>query len=136
MSGPIPQPGATAPTGPQTGGAVAVAPRRKSRYSLLTRRDKVVLSLMVGIPTFLCLFFIWMPTLISFGLSFTNWRGVGEITGANFVGLKNYDQLFTALNLGVGSAMSVLIFIAVALIAFTFIKGFGAAAPGQDPAGR
>jgi len=52
------------------------------------------------------------------------------------VSILNYDQLFTALNLGVGSAMSVLIFIAVALIAFTFIKGFGAAAPGQDPAGR
>jgi len=48
------------------------------------------------------------------------------------VSILNYDQLFTALNLGVGSAMSVLIFIAVALIAFTFIKGFGAAAPGQD----
>ena len=48
------------------------------------------------------------------------------------VSILNYDQLFTALNLGVGSAMSVLIFIAVALIAFAFIKGFGAAAPGQD----
>ena len=48
------------------------------------------------------------------------------------VSILNYDQLFTALNLGVGSAMSVLIFIAVALIAFTFIKGFGAAAPGQE----
>ncbi len=48
------------------------------------------------------------------------------------VSILNYDQLFTSLNLGVGSAMSVLIFIAVALIAFTFIKGFGAAAPGQD----
>jgi trehalose/maltose transport system permease protein len=48
------------------------------------------------------------------------------------VSILNYDQLFTALNLGVGSAMSVLIFLAVALIAFTFIKGFGAAAPGQD----
>src|SRR4029078_12729361 len=48
------------------------------------------------------------------------------------VSILNYDQLFTALNLGVGSAMSVLIFIAVALIAFTFIKGFGAPAPGQD----
>jgi multiple sugar transport system permease protein len=52
------------------------------------------------------------------------------------VSILNYDQLFTALNVGVGSAMSVLIFIAVALIAFTFIKGFGAAAPGQDASAR
>ena len=48
------------------------------------------------------------------------------------VSILNYDQLFTALNLGVGSAMSILIFIAVAIIAFTFIKGFGTAAPGQE----
>jgi multiple sugar transport system permease protein len=51
------------------------------------------------------------------------------------VSILDYDQLFTALNLGVGSAMSVLIFVAVALIAFGYIKGFGAAAPGQ-PVGR
>ena len=48
------------------------------------------------------------------------------------VSILDYDQLFTALNLGVGSAMSVLIFLSTALIAFAYIKGFGAAAPGQD----
>ncbi|MEA2460050.1 MAG: trehalose/maltose transport system permease protein, partial [Actinomycetota bacterium] len=48
------------------------------------------------------------------------------------VSILDYDQLFTALNLGVGSAMSVLIFLAVAFIAFLYIKGFGAAAPGQE----
>ena len=31
---------------------------------------------MVGIPTFLCLALIWLPTLASVGLSFTNWRGI------------------------------------------------------------
>jgi multiple sugar transport system permease protein len=48
------------------------------------------------------------------------------------VSILDYDQLFTALNLGVGSAMSVLIFMAVAFIAFLYIKGFGAAAPGEE----
>ena len=48
------------------------------------------------------------------------------------VSILNYDKLFTALNLGVGSAMSVLIFIATGFIAFAYIKGFGAAAPGQE----
>jgi multiple sugar transport system permease protein len=95
MSGPNPQSSATAPLGPQAGGAVESAPRRKGRYSLLTRRDKVTLAVMVGVPTFLCLFFIWMPTIISIGLSFTNWRGVGPLTDTNVVGLKNYVQLFT-----------------------------------------
>ena len=61
---------------PQTGGADASAPRRKGRYSLLTGRDKVTLALMVGIPTILCLSFIWLPTLASILLSFTNWRGI------------------------------------------------------------
>ena len=37
-----------------------------------------------------------------------------------------------ALNLGIGSAISVLILICVAIIAFLFIKGFGAAAPGTS----
>jgi multiple sugar transport system permease protein len=48
------------------------------------------------------------------------------------VSILGYDNLFTALNLGIGSAISILIFICVAIIAFLFIKGFGAAAPGSD----
>jgi multiple sugar transport system permease protein len=47
------------------------------------------------------------------------------------VSILGYDNLFTALNLGIGSAISILIFICVAIIAFLFIKGFGAAAPGS-----
>ena len=50
------------------------------------------------------------------------------------VSILGYDNLFTALNLGVGSAISVLIFVAVAIIAFVFVKGFGTAAPGQEVA--
>jgi multiple sugar transport system permease protein len=48
------------------------------------------------------------------------------------VSLLGYDNLFNALNLGIGSAISILIFICVAIIAFLFIKGFGASAPGAD----
>jgi multiple sugar transport system permease protein len=54
----------------------------------------------------------------------------GHSTGS--VSILGYDNLFSALNLGIGSAISVLIFIAVAIIAFLFIKGFGAAAPGRS----
>ena len=46
------------------------------------------------------------------------------------VSILGYDNLFTSLNLGIGSAISVLIFICVAIIAFLFIKGFGTAVPG------
>jgi multiple sugar transport system permease protein len=94
MSGTISSSGAAAPPGPPTGGAAVVA-RPLRRYSLLTRRDKTTLALMVGIPTFLCVFFIWMPTIVSLLLSFTNWRGITPITSENVVGLKNYVTLFT-----------------------------------------
>ncbi len=52
------------------------------------------------------------------------------------VSILGYDNLFTALNLGIGSTISVLIFIAVGIIAFIFVKGFGTAAPGQEVARR
>lgn len=48
------------------------------------------------------------------------------------VSILGYDNLFTALNLGIGSAVSILIFICVAIIASIFIKGFGASAPGAE----
>ncbi|MGV9455931.1 carbohydrate ABC transporter permease [Streptomyces sp. NPDC003635] len=48
------------------------------------------------------------------------------------VSILGYDNLFTALNLGIGSAISVLIFICVGIIAFTFVKLFGTAAPGAE----
>ena len=48
------------------------------------------------------------------------------------VSILGYDNLFKAFNLGLGSAISVLVFITVAVIAVIFIKLFGAAAPGAD----
>jgi multiple sugar transport system permease protein len=56
--------------------------------------------------------------------------------GTGSVSMLGYNNLFRAFNLGVGSAISVLIFISVALIAFIFIKLFGAAAPGSETEGR
>jgi len=48
------------------------------------------------------------------------------------VSMLNYDNLFTGFNFGIGSAMSVLILICVAIIAVVFIRGFGTAAPGSS----
>ncbi|MDT5216886.1 MAG: trehalose/maltose transport system permease protein [Mycobacterium sp.] len=59
--------------------------------------------------------------------------------GANDTGsvsILGYDNLFKAFNLGLGSAISVLIFLTVAVIAFIYIKIFGASAPGADEEGR
>jgi ABC-type sugar transport system permease subunit len=86
----------TALPGPPPGGAVTVMTRKKRKFSILTRRDRLTIALMVGIPTFLCLFFIWFPTILSIGLSFTNWQGFGALSEKNFIGLKNYVNLFTS----------------------------------------
>jgi multiple sugar transport system permease protein len=56
-------------------------------------------------------------------------------SGANNTGsvsILAYDNLFTGLNLGIGTTISVLIFICVGILAFLFVKFFGAAAPGSD----
>ena len=52
------------------------------------------------------------------------------------VSILGYDNFFKALNLGLGSAISVLVFLAVAVIALVFVKLCGAAAPGTDGEAR
>ena len=47
------------------------------------------------------------------------------------VSILGYNQLISRLNLGLGSAVSVLIFLCVILIAFVFVKGFGASTAQQ-----
>jgi multiple sugar transport system permease protein len=53
--------------------------------------------------------------------------------GTESISMLNYSTLLDRLNLGLGSAVSVLLFLFVALIAAVFIKGFGA---GAAPAGE
>jgi ABC-type sugar transport system permease subunit len=84
-------------TPPAAAGGVAPSrpARARKRYSLLSRRDRITLWLMAGIPTFLVLFFIITPTVASIILSFTSWNGVGGLDKIKFIGLKNYTDLFT-----------------------------------------
>lgn len=56
----------------------------------------------------------------------------GGSNDTSSVSILGYNNLFKAFNIGLGSAISVLVFVAVAIIAFIFIKLFGAAAPGTD----
>jgi len=52
------------------------------------------------------------------------------------VSMLAYNNLIKGLNLGIGSTMSVLIFLTVAIIAVIFVKAFGTAAPGSSEDGR
>jgi multiple sugar transport system permease protein len=47
------------------------------------------------------------------------------------VSILGYNELITRLNLGVGSAVSVLIFLCVIIIAVVFVKGLGASTAQQ-----
>jgi multiple sugar transport system permease protein len=49
----------------------------------------------------------------------------GNNPNVETVSVLDYNELLTRLNLGVGSAISVLIFLCVVLIAFLFVKGLG-----------
>jgi multiple sugar transport system permease protein len=51
------------------------------------------------------------------------------------VSILGFEQLINRLNLGVGSAISILIFLGVVLIAFVFIKGFGVKVEEGRPGG-
>ena len=75
------------------------APSQKKRRSpiRLNRRDRVALTMMVGIPTFIHVMMVWVPAISSILLSFTKWDGIGgfkEIS-KDFVGTKNYRRMWS-----------------------------------------
>lgn len=67
--------------------------RRRRRYSLLSRRDKLVLGAMVLVPTLIQLVLIWIPTVISVLLSFVRWNGLA-FSDIRPAGLANYAYVF------------------------------------------
>jgi multiple sugar transport system permease protein len=73
-----------------------LAAARPRRYSLLTPADKLVLALLIGIPAFIHISLVWLPTIGSVILSFTSWNGIGGLDKIQFVGLRNYEVLLTA----------------------------------------
>ncbi|MDQ3539847.1 MAG: sugar ABC transporter permease, partial [Chloroflexota bacterium] len=57
-------------------------------------RDRWVALAMAGIPTVLHVALVWIPTIASILLSFTDWKGI-RFSDITYVGLKNYEQIFT-----------------------------------------
>ncbi|NEE07567.1 sugar ABC transporter permease [Streptomyces sp. SID7499] len=82
-----PAPG-PAPTSPS-----AKAPHGHRR--LLTRRDRLTLGLMAGVPTILHVALVWLTALASIALAFTTWDGIG-FDSIQWVGLQNFRELFTS----------------------------------------
>jgi ABC-type sugar transport system permease subunit len=76
----------------RSGGPAGRRSRRLRRYS---GRDRIVLALLIGIPTLLQLTLVWFPAVASVLLSFTKWDGIGGLSTIKWVGFRNYHQIFT-----------------------------------------
>jgi multiple sugar transport system permease protein len=78
---------------PPAGGHHGVPRNRRVRR--LTTRDRVVVVLMLVVPLFLTIGLVWLPAIATVILSFTNWNGIGSLSEIQFVGTKNYHDVFT-----------------------------------------
>jgi ABC-type sugar transport system permease subunit len=58
-------------------------------------RDRIAVTVMVGIPVFVVGGLIWFPTVGSVLLSFTSWDGIGGLQTIQWVGNRNYQQIAT-----------------------------------------
>ena len=69
--------------------------RRRSGAARLGPRDRLTLTLMGGIPSLLTIGFVWVPALATVVLSFASWTGIGGFDQIQWVGTKNYQNIFT-----------------------------------------
>ncbi len=68
----------------------------RTRYkgiNQLSGVDRLVVILMVVVPTILVVWLVWVPAIGSVLLSFTSWDGIGPVSSARVIGLKNYSDV-------------------------------------------
>ena len=76
--------------------AEAAGPRRRSGSRVrVTGTDRIFLTLMVAIPTFMVMAWVWLPAIGSVVLSFARWTGVGGLDTIQWIGTENYKNVFT-----------------------------------------
>jgi len=68
-------------------------PRRPRRVRSLTGVDRLIVVLMVAIPTLVVVGLVWGPAIATVLLSFTDWNGIGNVADINVVGLENYENV-------------------------------------------
>lgn len=74
--------------------AKAVAPDQ-GREKKLPTRDRATVITMVAIPLVLVVLLVWLPALLSVVLSFGKWNGFGDLDTIEWVGVQNYEDIFT-----------------------------------------
>ena len=85
---------------PPLGALVDPSTRRRRRgggttLHRLRGRDRVIVILMVTIPLLLVVGLVWLPAVATVALSFTNWDGIGDLDTIQWIGTKNYVDVFT-----------------------------------------
>ena len=80
-----------------TGGPLRAAPERGrgsfGSFRRLSPGDKVAVGLMMGVPTLLVLWLVWLPAVATVALSFARWTGIGSIDTIEWVGTQNYKDI-------------------------------------------
>ena len=69
--------------------------RRRGGSVRVSRADRIVLAIMVIVPTTLVVGLVWLPAVASVVLSFASWTGVGGLDTIKWVGTDNYVNVFT-----------------------------------------
>jgi len=75
--------------------ASASGGKAKLRHQRMNTQDRTTVILMAVIPTVLVLGLVWFPAISSVILSLTDWNGIGPLSDINFIGFKNYVDIFT-----------------------------------------
>jgi multiple sugar transport system permease protein len=83
------------PTVPAATAEAAVPRRRAGRRVRVTGTDRILLILMVAVPTIMVLGWVWLPAIASVVLSFARWSGVGGLDTIQWIGTENYRNVFT-----------------------------------------
>jgi len=68
---------------------------RSTHARIWSKWDKLIVVLMITIPTVIVVALVWFPAVSTVILSFTDWNGIGNIGDMNFVGGQNYVDVTT-----------------------------------------
>jgi multiple sugar transport system permease protein len=96
MAGPDSPPVPADPAGPPSSGPSDPGGRRSGRVHRLRGSDRLVVTLMVVIPTALVLWLVWFPAVATVVLSFSSWNGIGGLDTITWVGTQNYVNVLTS----------------------------------------
>ncbi|HEX2809002.1 MAG TPA: sugar ABC transporter permease [Kineosporiaceae bacterium] len=82
------------PTKTRPGKGVPAVDRRR-RVRRVSGIDRVVVTLMVAVPTFVVIVLVVLPAMATVALSFARWTGIGDLSTIEWIGTTNYTNVLT-----------------------------------------